>query len=80
MTQNESIVFKAAMEYLERFGNPPPYHAAESLPWWEKAADALAEFGNKHYNHPLALQLGVAIYEYIEIKAKAKENGNVQKQ
>ena len=50
MTQNESIVFKAA--------------------------DALSDFGNKHCNHPLALQLGVAIFEYIEIKAKAKEIGD----
>ena len=72
MTQNEGIVVRAAMEYLERFGNPPPYNAAESAEWWKKAAEALTEFSRKNHDHPLALKLGTAIYEYIEIKAKAK--------
>jgi len=65
-------VFQAAAQYLDTYGDPPAGNGADAEQWWAKAADALCGFGNTHENHPLALKLGVALYEYIEIKAKAK--------
>ncbi len=75
MTRNENAVFMDAMHYLDVFNDPPANDDPQATSWWEKAADALNAFSNAHEQHPLAVEIGVALYSYIEVKAKAKGGG-----
>ena len=68
MTDNEKAVMTDCYRFLDRFNQPPPGKADD---WWLSAAAALAEIGVKHRNHPLALTVGPAVYEYLEQKWKA---------
>ena len=68
MTDNEKAVMTDCYKFLDRFNMPPPGDAEE---YWKQAADALSELGNRHRNHPLALAVGPAIYDYLEQKHKA---------
>lgn len=68
MTDNEKAVMTDCYKFLNEFNQPPPGAATE---YWDKAAHALGELGNKHKNHPLALAVGTAVYEYLEQKWKA---------
>ena len=68
LTDREKAVMTDCYRFLGEFNQPPPGAAVE---WWAKAADALSELGNKNGNHPLALTVGPAIYEYLEQKWKA---------
>ena len=72
MTRNETAVFTDAMKYLDTFNDPPARSDPASESWWKRTADALSAFINAHGRHPLAMEMGVAIYSYIEVKAKAK--------
>ena len=68
LTDREKAVMTDCYRFLGEFNQPPPGDAAE---WWSKAADALSELGNKNGNHPLALTVGPAVYDYLEQKWKA---------
>ena len=72
MTRNETSIFTDAMKYLDTFNDPPANDDPQAASWWERAADAISAFANAHGQHPLAIEIGVALYSYIEIKAKAK--------
>ena len=65
-----------AMHYLDLYDDPPAGNGDDACRWWTKAAEDLVLFANAHDEHPLALQLGPALYSYIEIKAKAKGAGS----
>ena len=73
MTDREKAVMTDCYRFLGEFNQPPPGDAAE---WWSKAAEALTELGNKNGNHPLALTVGCAVYEYLEQKWKAVNRRN----
>lgn len=68
MTDNEKAVMTDCYKFLNEFNQPPPGDAAE---WWAKAAEALTALGDRNRNHPLALTVGPAVYEYLEQKWKA---------
>lgn len=76
MSESEKAVMTDCYRFLERFDQPPAGDAEE---WWAEAAGALRELGVKHRNHPLALAVGVGVYEYLEEKWKAinRKRGNV---
>ena len=65
-----------AMHYLDLYDNPPVGNGEDACIWWNKASEDLVLFTNAHDQHPLAMQLGMALYSYIEIKAKAKGVGS----
>ena len=65
---NEKAVMTDCYKFLNEFNQPPHGDAAE---WWERAAEELSVLGVKHKNHPLALTVGPAVYEYLEQKCKA---------
>ena len=73
MTDNEKAVMTDCYKFLNEFNQPPPGGAAE---WWEKAAEALNELGWKHKNHPLALAVGPAVFNYLEQKWRAINRRN----
>ena len=68
ITDNEKAVMTDCYKFLNKFNQPPPGDAAE---WWERAAEELSVLGVKHKNHPLALTVGPAVYDYLEQKWKA---------
>ena len=68
MTDNEKAVMTDCYKFLNEFNQPPPGDATE---FWFKAAGALEELGERNRQHPLALKVGVAVYEYLEEKWKA---------
>lgn len=68
MTDNEKAVMTDCYKFLGEFNQPPSGDAED---WWGNAADALLEIGRKNKNHPLALMVGAAVYEYLEQKWKA---------
>ena len=57
--------------YLREHNNPPTVGTDASAAFWEKAARAIVELvGGKWNNHPLAMELGLALYSYLEQKSK----------
>ena len=64
----------ADMFYFLRDHNDPPAIGTDAcISFWEKAADDIgALVGGKWKNHPLALDIGVALYGYLEKQCKAK--------
>lgn len=68
MTDREKAVMTDCYRFLNEFNQPPPGEAAE---WWATAVEALTELGNKNGNHPLALTVGPAVYDYLEQKWEA---------
>lgn len=68
MTDNERAVMTDCYKFLDAF-NQPPSGPADA--WWAKAADELGLLGVKHKNHPLALAMGPAIFDYLEQKWRA---------
>lgn len=68
MTDNEKAVMTDCYKFLNEYNQPPTGEASD---WWMKAAESLAELGCRHKNHPLALAVGPAIYDYLEQKWKA---------
>lgn len=70
MTDNEKAVMTDCYRFLNEFGQPPVGEAGE---WWARAAGALTELGARNRNHPLAVLVGTAVYEYIEEKWKAMQ-------
>lgn len=75
MTDNEKAVMTDCYKFLNEFNQPPPGDAAE---WWARAAEALNELGIRNKNHPLALAVGPAVYDYLEQKWRAinRKRGN----
>ena len=44
--------------------------------FWEKAARDIGEMvGGKWKNHPLAVELGMGVYSYLEQKCRSKSSG-----
>ena len=81
MTRNESMVMAAVTRFLERYGEPPAAAAPDAEAWWDNAAKEFIAFSDVYGAHPLASKLITAVFEYIEIKAKAKGDGDaVQEQ
>ena len=73
MTNEEKAIMADMFYYLRDHNDPPPVSGDDCLTFWEKAADDIAKLvGGKWRNHPLALDLGIALYGYLEKKCKAK--------
>ena len=72
MTQTEQAIMGDIFYYLRDHASPPPPGSAEVNAYWNRTAmDLGALIGGKWNNHPLAMKLGLAVYEYLEVKYKA---------
>ena len=77
MTPEEKELMADMFYFLRDHNDPPANGTDECITFWEKAADDIgALVGRKWNNHPLALDMGVALYGYIEKKCKAKGGGS----
>ena len=71
MSEAETQIFRAAYRYFAAHPSPLPMSdQAASLSWWETAAKDIASVSASWNNHPLMTKLLIAVYEYLEEKAK----------
>ena len=68
MSRNERIVFEKMMKYLEKYSKKLPKTQQE----WDAAANDIIKLCEELMQHPLAVKLGAAVYEYIEEKEALK--------
>lgn len=71
MTDNEKAVMTDCYKFLNTFNQPPARNNPACDEWWAKCGDALIELQERNRNHPLAMKMGVAVFEYLEEKWKA---------
>ncbi len=77
MTDEEKAIMGDMFYFLRDHNDPPAVGTDACITFWEKAAnDICALVGKKWKNHPLAMDLGVALYGYLEKKCKAKGGGS----
>ena len=77
MTDEEKAIMGDMFYFLRDHNDPPAVGTDACITFWEKAAnDICALVGKKWKNHPLAKDLGVALYGYLEKKCKAKGGGS----
>ena len=72
MTNTELEIMLDATTYLGAHSQPPPDSTDDAVDWWQDAALEIGAFAAKWENHPLAMGMGAALYEYLEKKCKAK--------
>lgn len=77
MTPEEKGIMADLFYFLRDHNDPPAPGTEECTAFWEKAAaDIGTMIGRKWQNHPLALELGIALYGYLEKKCRAKGGGS----
>jgi hypothetical protein len=77
MTNDEKAIMGDMFYFLRDHNDPPAVGTDACAAFWEKAAeDISAVVGTKWNNHPLAMEIGLALYTYLEKKCKAKGGGN----
>ena len=73
MTTEEKEVMADMFYFLRDHSDPPAIGTDACVAFWKKAAEDIGTLvGRKWNNHPLAMGIGVALYEYLEKKCKGK--------
>ncbi len=73
MPENEVEIMRDMFCFLRDHNDPPPAGSDACDAFWAKAAADIGELiGGKWRNHPLAMDVGIALYGYIEKKCMAK--------
>ena len=81
MTAEEMGIMEDIYYLLRDYGDPPAITAKGCEEFWYKAGNELtAIVGKKWNNHPLAMKLGLALFAYIENKAKEATDSVLQEQ
>ncbi len=82
MTFEEQEIMRNAYVFLKNHCNPPANQDENACNWWMQAAQEMGQVCGAWNNHPLATEVFLALYNYIEGKAKKKteEHDNVQEQ
>ena len=70
---NEEVEIMRDMFCFLRDHNDPPRNGTDGAPdWWLKAVKDMGSLDEKWRNHPLAQVVLMALFEYLEQKAKAE--------
>lgn len=72
VTNEEWQIFKEAYQYFSDHCLPPANQDENAVDWWMSAAKDVGELDQKWKDYPLMRSLLLAIYEYLEFKAKEK--------
>ena len=73
MTPEEKEIMADMFFFLRNHNDPPAMGSDACAAFWEQtASDIGALVGKKWKNHPLAMDIGVALYGYLEKKGKGK--------
>lgn len=74
--ETEKAIIRDVWIYLREHNDPPALGTDACTVFWERAAKDIGDMvGGKWKNHPLAMELGLAVYSYLEQKCKAKSPG-----
>ena len=74
----EKEIIRDIWLYLKVHHDPPAIGTDACVAFWEQAAKDIGELvGGKWNNHPLAMELGLAVYSYLESKCKAQSKTEV---
>lgn len=69
--ETEKAIIRDIWIFLKEHNTPPANGADGCLEFWERAAKDIGDLvGGKWNNHPLAMELGAAVYGYLEKKCK----------
>ena len=69
----EKEIIRDIYRYLRDHNDPPAIGAEDCSDYWMRAAQDISSLvGGQWNNHPLAVELGCAVYGYLEKKSKAK--------
>lgn len=70
-TNTEDRIFREVYRFFAAHHSPPPIADSEaSAAWWTAAADDISKVSARWQNHPLMNSLLIAVYDYLEHKAK----------
>ena len=72
ITNEEREIFREAYQYFAAYCTPPANQDEEAVAWWTAAAKDVCTLDNKWQGYPLMRGLLLAIYEYMEHKAREK--------
>lgn len=73
--ETEKAIIRDTWMYLKAHNDPPAIGTGACDAFWESAAKDIGELvSGKWNNHPLAMDLGIAVYGYLEKKCKAKSS------
>ncbi len=69
----EKEIIRDMYRYLRDHNDPPAIGTDACTEYWMRAARDIGQLvGVQWNNHPLAMALGIAVYDYLEKKCKAK--------
>ena len=72
MPESEVDIMRELFCFLRDHNDPPAPGSDLCTAFWKKAAADLAALTGKWNTHPLALEVGLALYGYLEKKCRAK--------
>jgi len=72
VTDEEWEIFREVYQYFAAHSDPPANQDIDAVTWWTNAATDIGVVDNKWPEHKLMRSLLMAVYEYIEYKAKEK--------
>ena len=77
MTPEEKEIMADMFYFLRDHCDPPAVGTDECTIYWQNAAKDIGTLvGKKWNNHTLAMDVGMALYGYLEKKCKAKGGGS----
>jgi len=72
VTSQERRIFREAYNYFSVYCDPPANQDKGAVAWWIAAATDIAPLAQKWKDYPLMQSLLLAIYDYMDFKAKEK--------
>ena len=72
MTRDENGVMEDAYYFLRNHDDPPSRGSLGEMPYWEKAVNDMIAVVNKWNSHPLAVEIMVGVFNYLEEKARRR--------
>ena len=78
MTNEERGIMADMFYYLRDHNEPAAKGTNAAITFWERATkDMGALIGEKWRNHPLAMEVGTALWNYLEVKYNAQDGGKL---
>lgn len=72
VTDEEWEIFREAFRFFSNHCDPPANQRENAVEWWTDAAKEVCALDQKWAACPLMREMLIAIYSYIESKAKEK--------
>ena len=74
MPTDEIEIMRDAWRFLRDYNAPPAHTSEFALDYWKHAADTMSALARKWNNHPLAVGVLIAVYDYLDEKARQQSS------